>query len=83
MIISNPNFGAETTFDDVKNGHSCLMNILQNTNHEVAMLAVPDVLITQAKREFSDLPIIGIHRYITAPWEEKQYSNKEDRHGAD
>lgn len=82
-IISNPNFGAETTFTDIKNGHNCLTTILRNTNYEIAMLAVPDVLVTDAKREFSGMQIIGINRYITTPWEDDQHSKKEDRHGAD
>ena len=71
-IISNPNFGAQTTLDDVTAGHRHLESILQATGYRVCMLAAPRRLAERVGKAFPDVDVIGIDRYLAAPWEDDQ-----------
>lgn len=70
-VISNPNFGAETTPEDVVAGHGELEMMLIGTPHAVAALAVQKAQQDIIRRRFPDVDIFGLTRYIKAPWEEK------------
>lgn len=68
-IISNPNLGEVTTLQDVVEGHRSLETILQNTGYKASLLVVPQNIEGEAKKVFPEIDILGITRYIKAPWE--------------
>lgn len=69
-LISNPNLGTETTLEDVVHGHHFITAILQGTSYTAEVLSVPEWIEEEAKREIHGVTLLGISRYIKAPWED-------------
>lgn len=82
-VISNPNFGEETTTDDVLAGHKQLEATLRGTTYRVDFLAVPKRLKMETRKLLSGVSLIGIDRHIRACWEEVREGRKEDIYGED
>lgn len=80
-IISNPNFGEQTTIQDVVTGHRYLASILPD-GCKIEMLAAPTMLAPAIISEFPAMEVMGINRYITTPWEAKNNVDTEGRHAA-
>ena len=80
-VISNPNFGAQTTLADVEEGHKSLEALLKGTDFHTNLLAVPKRLEKDAQLLFLQTEVFGITRYIMAPWELNEEVQEEDCHG--
>jgi hypothetical protein len=77
-VISNPNFGAQTTLADVEAGHKMLETLLNGTDFHTCLLAVPKRFEKDAQLLFPQTEVFGITRYIKASWE---FNEEEDCHG--
>lgn len=71
-VISNPNFGEQTLLEDVVEGHKYLEAILRGTRYKTELLAVPEALKDEVQKALSGIDILGITRYIKAPWEKDE-----------
>ena len=71
-VISNPNFGEQTSLKDVIEGHKYLEYILRETRYNIELLTVPKALQTEVQNVFPCIDIFGIMRYIKAPWEKDE-----------
>jgi hypothetical protein len=80
-VISNPNFGEETTLADVVNGYKEIEKLLAGARFHSGLLAVPRKFVEDAQTIFPQTEVFGITRYIKAPWEIKGEVQEEDRHG--
>jgi hypothetical protein len=69
-VISNPNFGEQTTLDDVVGGYNSIKDLLKGTQYRTNLLVVPKVLENHARNIFPDADITGITRYMKAAWED-------------
>lgn len=71
-VISNPNFGEQTLLEDVIEGHKYLESILRETKYDTELLAAPEALQTEVQKAFPGIDVLGITRYIKAPWEKDE-----------
>ncbi len=69
QVISSPNFGEQTTLEDVIVGHRQTEKLLRKTQYHLGFLAVLKNLEKDIQVAFPEVDILGITRYIKAPWE--------------
>jgi len=68
QIISNPNFGMETTADDVAEGHIWLRDILGG-RFEISFVCAMEHLCGALSTRIEDV-LVPIRRYIRYPWQD-------------
>jgi len=67
-IISNPNFGAETSVPDILTGHTQVEELLVSTPYAVSFLTVQEQFRSEIREQIPDVDILGINRYMKTPW---------------
>ena len=70
-VISNPNFGEPTSIEETIEGHEKTAAALNGTGRRAALLATRPGYVEALSREFPDTEVMGIRRYLRAPWEEQ------------
>lgn len=85
QVVSSPNFGEQTTLEDVLVGHRQTEKLLGKTRYYLGFLAVLKNLEQDVQAAFPAVDIFGITRYIKAPWEEEfgRIVQGRDKHGQD
>lgn len=68
-VVSNPNFGAPTTAEDVVEGHRRLESLLAGGRYRIETLTTLAHLQHEVQRQFPNVTVSGINRRIVAPWE--------------
>lgn len=73
QVIANPNFGAETTAEDVVAGYRHVAGELAATGLSIEAVGVLSPLVEATRRSLPDAKLLPITRYIVPTWEREEY----------
>ena len=68
-VVSNPNLGAQTTPEDVVEGHRQLEALLAGTPLGIEFLVADRRLAQAVCQVFPSVPVFGISRFLAGTWE--------------
>jgi len=68
-LISNPNLGRETTWQDILEGHRKVEGIAKELDKPIQFLCCHKNLLEKVK-SFVTIPVMGLEIFMLVPWEE-------------
>lgn len=68
-VVSNSNFGNQTTPVDVMEGYKHLETLLEGSGYKIEFLTVHRLLLSAILEQMPRIDVVGIERFIKAPWE--------------